>query len=184
MYAKDLVKIILEHPLGFNWSAQGLGMLRVYLCPEIRLHIWDRSLLAPGVSPVHTHPWDFHSLIIVGELNNQRFEEDPLGEPWQKVTIKCGENACSTSEPQLVHLQAKQVERYPTGTVYEQRADEIHRSLPEDGTVTIIRRRPLADPDHAAVYWRGKGLWVDAKPRAATENEILSVTKRTLDCWF
>lgn len=53
---KLFVKTILSNPENFKWSIQGLGMLRVYLSDEVRLHIWDSRFKVPGVSPLHNHP--------------------------------------------------------------------------------------------------------------------------------
>lgn len=76
------------------------------------------------------------------------------------------------------------IEIYTEGMSYKQTKDEIHYSIPEDGTVTIITRTFHEDRDHAMVYWRGKGGWVDAKPRPAEKNEVLLVAQRALEMWF
>src|SRR5579859_3298084 len=55
-----------------------------------------------------------------------------------------------------------------TGQTYHQEKDEIHESLPFDGTVTLVTRTFTADRDHARVFWRGTGDFVTAEPRAAT----------------
>lgn len=180
-----LVENILHHPHDFDWSIQGLGMMRVYLAPMVRLHIWDRSLWVAGVSPVHTHPWDFDSLIVAGRMHNRRYQSDEYdGQEWNRVKIKCGEDACTVEEPTKVILCEQPLESYGVNQRYTQSADEIHWSLPEDGTVTICTRIPKADRDHAFVYWRGKGPWVDAKPRPATPEEVHEIVNRSLAAWF
>jgi hypothetical protein len=180
---KLLVENILRHPTEFDWSVQGLGMMRVYLAPQVRLHVWDRALLVPGASPLHTHPWDFASTVVAGRMVNARFTEG-AGEEWNKVTIKCGENACTVGEAEVVRLLAGPYEIYGETAKYQQKSTEIHWSQPEDGTVTIVERVVKGDPDHASVYWRGRGGWVDAKPRPATPDEVLAVTDRALKTWF
>lgn len=188
MNVKLLVKNILQHPHGFDWSVQGLGMLRVYLEPEVRLHVWDRQLLVPGASPLHDHPWDFTSSIIAGRMVNTRFERMPdgsdVGEIWNCVEIKCGEGAHVVGDPKLVKLVRQGPEVYTAGEFYAQGAQEIHWSLPEDGTVTICNRVFKKDRDHAHVFWRGRGRWVDAEPRKATAVEVEGVTLRALETWF
>lgn len=185
-----LVENILKHPKDFEWSVQGLGMMRVYLSQAVRLHIWDSALKVPGVSPLHTHPWDMTSTVVAGRYKQHRYFEDSdpmareLGEEFNVVTIKCGENACTMEEPKKVRLIEAPLEIYKEGASYFQNNNEIHLSCPEDGTVTLVERTFKADRDHAKVFWRGKGDWVDAKPRPAEPHEVQEVTDRALRIWF
>jgi hypothetical protein len=182
-----LVKNILERPAGFDWSVQGLGMMRIYLSDEVRLHIWDSRLKVPAVSAIHSHPWDLTSLVVAGHYKQHRYVfpgRYDVGEEFQCATIKCGENACVTQEPETVALAEGSLEIYKAGQDYFQSKDEIHLSIPEDGTVTLVTRTFHADRDHAKVYWRGRGAWVDAKPRPAMEEEVKAVTQHALEAWF
>jgi len=182
---KLLVENILAHPREFNWSVQGLGQMRCYLAPQVRLHVWDRALLVPGVSAIHTHPWDFKSTIIAGRMVNRRFlVSKTAGTEYNRVRIACGENAHVVGEAEVVHLIEQNLEQYFENGFYFQKAEEIHVSLPEDGTVTIVERQPKTDTEHADIYWRGHGAWVDAKPRPATGDEVRAVTLRALETWF
>lgn len=185
-----LVENILKHPKDFEWSVQGLGMMRVYLSQAVRLHIWDSALKVPGVSPLHTHPWNMKSTVVAGRYKQHRYitelELNPLnkGEEFNMVEIKCGENACTMQEPQKISLVKCPLEIYKEGESYTQDSEEIHLSCPEDGTVTLVERTFKADRDHAKVFWRGKGGWVDAKPRPAEAHEVQDVTSRALRVWF
>lgn len=184
------VKHLMENPLGVKWQVQGLGMLRTYINKGLRLHIWDSSLRTPGVSPLHTHPWSLYSRIIRGEMWNHRYQEvdqysssHPM--EFNKVTITCGSEACTHGEPETVFLEGQHPELYCRGDSYHQKASEIHESLPTDGTVTLIQRFfDQKDEETAQVYWRGRGSWVDAKPRPATEDEVIQVLSRSLNTWF
>lgn len=189
MYTRLLVENILKTPLDFKWQVQGLGMMRVYLDGDKthRMHIWDSALRVPGVSALHNHPWDLTSLVVAGVYRQYRYTEPApkqQGEEYNKVTIKCGEGAFCKTEAEKVQLFQSYIESYKPNDTYGQLANEIHWSCPEDGTVTIVKRSPKADPDHAAVYWRGKGPWVSAEPREATKEEVVTVTKRALESWF
>ncbi len=187
-----MAREILAHPtpVARAWSVQGLGMLRLYLAPHIRLHVWDRQLLVPGASPLHTHPWDFESFVVAGQMMNRRYLEGSIPVPegslfrFNRVKIQCGEAAHAVGAAEQVALEERPYEYYTAGDSYRQQAEEIHWSLPEDGTVTICTRQFREDRDHAFVYWRGKGPWVDAKPRPATDDEVVDVCHRALETWF
>lgn len=186
-YTHLLVENILRHPLGFAWSVQGLGMMRIYLSESVRLHIWDSSLKVPGVSAIHSHPWDLKSAVVAGHYKQHRYVDSysrGAEQELQCATIKCGEQACVIADPVPVRLYEQPLEVYRAGESYGQTKDEIHLSVPEDGTVTLVTRTFHADRDHACVYWRGKGAWVDAKPRSATDEEIVAITTRSLETWF
>lgn len=189
MYTKILVENILKHPLQFDWSRQGLGMLRIYLSEEVRLHIWDSSLKISGASPIHDHPWDLESLIVVGRMRQHRYIIPEYNIPayaqkFNYAVFQCGEKAHTTETPTEVSLVEEPLEIYTEGMTYTQKKDEIHWSMPEDGTVTIVKRTFHEDRDHARIFWRGKGGWISAEPRPATKEEIELVTRRSLEMWF
>jgi hypothetical protein len=75
-----LVRTILEHPADYPWRMQDIGLLALRLDDrrECRLHVWDPESCV-GDPPVHDHPFDFTSTVIVGELVNTRYVEDPNG---------------------------------------------------------------------------------------------------------
>lgn len=187
---------ILECPKNFDWSVQGLGMMRLYLDPNhiYRLHIWDSSLKVPGVSALHTHPWDLESTVVAGVYKQHRYIETVkhLAHEWQrpleynKVGIKCGAGACLLAKPTKVLLSEQALETLYEDGVYTQRAEEIHLSVPEDGTVTLVKKTmaPGGNPDNAYVYWPGRGNWVSAEPRKATLDEIETICQRSLERWF
>jgi hypothetical protein len=187
---KLLVENILKHPLHFGWSVQGLGMLRTYLSQEVRLHVWDSSLKVAGASPYHDHPWDMDSLIVAGRYKQHRYVAPLPNDNWSvklkfnSAMIQCGEAAQVVENPVEVELIEQSLEIYSEGQTYHQDSKEIHLSCPEDGTVTLVTRTFKSDRDHATVLWRGRGGWASAKPRDATEGEILEVTKRALETWF
>lgn len=193
---KALVADLLEHPHSRAWTVQGLGMLRSYLngagAPkEYRLHVWDESLVVPHVSTMHTHPWDLHSLVIAGRLMNVRFETAPVessvfpaGGVYNRQAIRCGEGGGLEGDPDVITLYQQPAEIYGEGDVYTQTAHEIHVSLPDSGTVTMIKRSFGEDTEHAYVFWGPGEEWVSAEPRPATIEEIDFVTKRALERWF
>lgn len=189
-YDRLLIENILTKPHGFGWSVQGLGMMRMYLSDAVRLHIWDSALRVPGVSAIHSHPWDLQSRVIGGRYKQHRYQllapeaTHAYAEQFNVALIKCGENAGVVGEPTTLYMIEMPLEVYAAGEGYLQKQEEIHLSLPEDGTVTLVERTFHEDRDHAAVYWRGVGGWVDAKPREATKEEVEEITQRALRTWF
>lgn len=182
---KDLVKAILTSPHELEWQVQGLGMLRTYLSEERRLHIWDERLKFEGASEMHTHPWNFRSYVVAGVVHNFKYchSGNALGEEYNRQKIHCGVGGGLVGEPEKVHLISLPPERYVENETYKELAEEIHISIPADGTVTIVKREFLDDVDHAYVFWK-EGAWGTAEPREATKNEITNVCGYALQTWF
>lgn len=159
-------------------------MLRLYLSKEVRLHVWDSSFKVTNVSTIHDHPWEFDSIIIAGGLEQERFIESATGEAYSFSVLRCGAGNCERSTPKITHLQKQPKESYTEGDSYTQSREEIHNSIPLDGTVTIITRRFTSkDEDHARVFWK-EGDWVSAEPRPASVHEIKTITGKSLKLWF
>lgn len=176
-----------------EWTLQGLGMLRTYLDEErvYRLHIWSPAHAVENVSGLHTHPWDFRSTVIVGSVNNVLFMRTPNASldaegvlDMQQLRIKCGEGACSVSDPERVRLMRRPSIRWKEGESYFERAEEIHLSVPENGTVTIIERTFGQDVDHAYIFYPSGEQWVSAEPRKATPQEVRDICELALRKWF
>lgn len=188
---KTSIKQILEKAQHYEWSLQGFGMLRLYLTKETRLHVWSDTFAVPNVSDIHDHPWHFKSTVIAGSIRNTRFlpiiANDVSLPPSQRYLtrrILCGNGGCVMGEVSEVGLWTPGEEVYGEGFSYSQSASEIHRSEPADGTVTIITRTFLDDPDHANVFWRQGEEWVSAEPRPATPEEVKAITGNALRIWF
>lgn len=200
-FSKALVKGLLEQSAHLKWSVQGLGMLRLYLSTEMRLHLWHSSLRVPEVTEVHDHPWHFHSLVIVGRVKNERFfpssaqpgdewdyDNQFLGGPelYVKQQLLCGPGACTMSDPEdvILHKGLKASETCFPGDCYSQSKDQIHYTNAEDCTVTLVERKFEGDRDHANIYRRGGLPFVSAEPRPATREEVDLVVGETLRRWF
>lgn len=183
---KELVQAILEKPHEHDWTLQGLGMLRMYLSKERRLHVWDSQFAVDNVSEMHTHPWDFKSLVVAGKIRNYKYIEVPSDSnayEYHRQQIHCGEGGGLIGEPTTVQLEKLPEQIFVEKESYEEYADEIHISRPHDGTVTIVKRIFKDDIDHAFVYWKD-GDWVSAEPRKATYEEIETITQYSLNTWF
>lgn len=181
---RHVVKAILENPDNYHWTIQGLGMLRTYFSPELRLHVWSPEHELPKVTKAHSHPWDFESYVVAGRMTNIRFFENEYGAPFMAQVIKCGCDAYTVGEPEHRRFLKKHPEVYVEGDSYQQIASEIHCTIPDPGTVTIIRRQFGADVDHATVICPQGEPWVSAEPRPATLHEIHEITQNALKTWF
>lgn len=178
-----LVRSILERYSSYTWTVQGFGMARTKIADVGRIHVWDSRLRTQLVSDVHAHPWHLKSTIISGELINQRFAEASSGLPYMHSRIATGEGGGLVGEPEEVFLQADTPEFYPAGAVYQQTAQEIHRSIPMDGTVTLLERQMGEPLQETSVYWPRGGFWVSAEPCPAQDWQLSQVIKYALDRW-
>jgi hypothetical protein len=184
------VKKILQKAEHFDWSIQGFGMLRLYLSPEVRLHVWDPERAFPGVSTIHTHPWDFRSDIVSGSISDRTYvidseldRDSTTGGPYDtdpvmysKQRIVCGSGACPVGDAVDVSLRQRRADKaYVAGEGYYHDAREIHESLPGRGCVTLVKRRFKADTEHADVFFSLGTKWKSSEPRKATPAEIRSM---------
>ncbi len=169
-----------------DWTVQGFGFLRLRLDDATRLHVWDSRLRTPGVSDIHDHTqWAFTSQIISGSLINVRYDvvSEDRGQRHHMAVLNCGIGGGMAAGPAKdVNLLARQPELYLPGSSYRQEPDEVHRTMPVDGTVTLItqERRPV---DTARVFWPFGGAWGDAVPRQAEPDEIKEVVRFALSIW-
>lgn len=185
-FTKAVVKALLEHATEHTWTLQGFGMLRLHLSDEVRLNVWDSRYRVRDVSLIHDHPWDFSSLVVVGTLVNHRYIEPSdrtSGRQFHCGTIKPGPGGgLDKKTVRYMRIIHQGGELYHAGDSYEQTAKEIHKSMPDDGTVTLnIRKRKGAD--EARVFWELGTEWVSAEPRRAEAHEILDITRAALRGW-
>mgnify|MGYP001598856707 CR=1 FL=1 len=187
----ELVRKVLEHPEPYSWTLQGFGMLRMYLGEVGRIHVWCPARLAtPGVSDVHTHFWALKSTVVSGAVRNVRYSVRPAGpgdgaEPTHVgQLLRTGEGGGLTGEPQPVRLAQRSDESYRAGAAYEQSPDEVHRTLPSSGAVTVMERfeQRLAKKT-AWTFWPVGGEWVSAEPRLATADEVAAGCAEALRRW-
>lgn len=187
----ELVRYLLEQRNGLNrqhWTVQGFGFLRLRVSERLRVHVWHQRLRKAGVSDIHDHTqWAFDSLVLSGSLINVRYDvqENPVtgSQPYHEAVLKCGVGGGMVDgSVRLVHLQARAPEQYLPGMTYHQDPDEVHRTIPQDGTVTLICQARTAT-DTARVYWPAGGAWGDAEPRQAETWEIHDIVDYALKVW-
>jgi hypothetical protein len=175
-----LVRAILVHPEDHAWRMQEIGLLGLHLDDrrEYRLHLWDPTH-AGSESPVHDHPYDFTSTVVVGEMTNTRYEVDPDGADYRRIRYSpADEDARRTDAVRLSGAPTV----YKAGDEYAQHAPELHASAQLPGTVTIIRMafRPASELSVCTV---GDVPWVSGPARPATAGEVQRFTATALE-WF
>lgn len=177
---------LLEHAADavprHDWSIQGFGMLRLHLPGDCRLNVWNSRYRVLDVSLMHTHPWNFESLVVNGTVNNRRYLQDEDGDLYNSARIKPGPGGGVLQIEHAQRLLARPFERITTGGSYSQLAHEIHSSHPEDGTVTLNARERVGE-DVALVFWPATGKWVSAEPRRATREEVAAICGHALRVW-
>lgn len=171
---------IIEHPHSYEWTLQGFGMLRLYLSRDVRLHVWSPQHAVEDVSVIHDHPWDFESLVLCGSIRDIVYRE-AIGVPTHSgQRIRCGAGGHADGVQSDVRLFVESDETFAPGQIYRRSTDQLHESIPEPGTVTVITRTFMADPDHAHVYFALNTEWVSAEPRLATREEVEQITSAAL----
>jgi hypothetical protein len=197
---KPLVKAVLKSPQALDWTVHGIGLMLTYLDKEHRLHVFDQSLRVETVSPIHDHAWHLKSYIVAGILRQRRYDivaEAEGGAGWVSYRATGGRQIEKFKQASIntvgipiptpgpdVFVESGELEEYREGQSYHQHNDEIHETIPEDGTTTLVEREFARDIRSARIFWRGEGEWVSAAPRRATPNEIDYVTQRALTLWF
>jgi len=200
--SRAVIASLIHHSAASDWTLQGLGMFRLDVVDlSRRLHVWVPSMFAKkNVTTIHTHPWHFNSTIIAGALRNRLFteltkpEEVRNGVPYSKLEIECGLGGGASGPRVDASLFCHNEFSYRAGETYDLWSHEIHETIPEDGTITLIERRfpdkagvwgalrtiPLPDgprPHHAHVFFPTGTEWVSAEPRSATEDEVVEMKK-------
>ena len=184
---RELVRYLLtqwDRLPSTDWTTQGFGFLRLRAAPNLRVHVWHGALRVAGVSDIHDHAqWDFQSLILSGHIVNVRYCIGAQGLLHNMAQIVCGVGGgMEQTAPEPIRLSPGIPEIYASGDTYMQKAAEIHRSLPADGTVTLIRQ-VRTDVETARVFWPYGGEWVDAEPREAKTAEVRLAVEYALKVW-
>jgi len=177
---QTLVRNILEHAADYPWRTQDIGALGLWLDDQrsYRLHVWDPEG-ATSEPTVHDHPFDFTSTVIVGELVNTRYVEDPRGREYLRERYSPGnENERRADTVRLVGTSAT----LRAGARYGQRAHVLHDSRQVPGTVTVLHFDDVSYGDlrELTVCRRPGTPWVTGQARSATHDDVKRVTAAAL----
>jgi hypothetical protein len=170
--------MILVHAESFAWTMQDIGLLGLRLDErrEFRLHVWAPGD-AIGDPPVHDHPFDFTSIVVVGEMTNTRYDEDASGVEYHRVRYTPPDEQDRRTD--TVRLSATPT-TYTAGGQYSQLAHELHDTRPRPGTVTIFRMA-FKEVRELTVCSRAGAPWVAGQSRRATPREVKRITATALE---
>lgn len=173
------VLAILDKCDHYEWSVQGFGLLRLYVRNVGRLHIWDSLLRYTDVSMIHNHSWDLKSTVVSGKLTNRKYTIENHGSPYMTQRLVTGYQTELLTPPHEVGLLCQGSQLFLPGEAYHQYAHEIHETLAEDGTITMMERTET-EVGMADVYWPVGTSWGTATPRLATEYEVRTTVARAI----
>jgi hypothetical protein len=178
---KTLVKKILQAAEVFPWRMQSIGLMSLCLDDhrERVLHVWGPPSETIKEPPIHDHPFDFISTIIVGEITNTRYKEDSAGTKYFRFRYSPAEENSRQSD--TVRLSRTST-TYIEGGHYQQLAHDLHDSRQLPGTVTLLRRS-FKEVEKLTVCFSQPDLWISGKARPATYQEIKRMTSKALE-WF
>ena len=186
MDEKETLLDILKNPSNYEWEVQGLGMLRTYLNKDTRFQIWNKDLIVEDVTDIHTHPWDFVSLILQGKITNHIYKEYPEQVNDSKKYFRClittGEDAY-VKEKSEVYLLKYEKNTYPSGIYYIHKKHDPHKIKFKDGTITVLSKFNKNDESEAYTYVKDGNEWVSAMPRPAKDYEIHDTIKKALELY-
>lgn len=175
----SVVSTILRHAEDLPWRIQEIGLLGLWLDErrEYRLHVWGPNFSDDQDPPIHDHPYDFTSRIIVGELTNTRYVETAAGVEFDRFRYSPPDEEQRRRD--VVRLSAT-AETLGEGDGYDQLAHELHTSRQQPGTVTLLRCSWSA-PRELTVCVPQQAPWPSGRAREATPEEIASFTAQALE---
>lgn len=182
------VRHMLDHPYRFSWSFQGLGMYRVKLTEDVRVHIWMPSEANEGVSDMHTHPWSFRSLVLAGSIRDIVYQdvgrvEDGL--PARRHEVICGpDGGGALDDGKMTGLRPLSDQVHEAGTSYKLPWNLVHRSRPQvEGTVTVLLKTEKVSDDQACVYRWPHDPFGTAEAAPPTRDDIIRAAWTARQLW-
>lgn len=164
---RQSVKSVLENHQKHRWYETVDGVIATYFKNETALNIYqglDRS------NPyIHSHPFDFTSTIVTGEMRHTRYRLDPSGDEFQFQRRRITGEFFGATEDCV--LEAMPLETYLPGDTYSILSSEIHSVAPVDGSITLVVRDHFTSPTEFASYWPS------GKPTKKIENGSFAVRR-------
>jgi len=150
-----------------SWRHHGIGVLQGYIVedaePEVRMHVWARALLKPGMDlsgDIHDHRFDLVSHVLCGDVGHEEIipEEADDGE-WSMLKLtharaakETGYHGPTESVPGKFHIR-RSVHIIGEGYTYRFPAGRFHRSPLLDGVaVTCVEKHNQSDASARILY--------------------------------
>lgn len=153
--AHAALKALVLHAFpSIRWRHHGIGVLQGYLSehkdPEVRIHVWDPSLVKAGIvgnGDVHDHRFDMVSHVLVGHvLHEEWFPQADVDGDYTATLLTHARAAAETkfhgpTTPTHERFCAVQ-EMYmiPAGHLYTFPARSFHRSPVSGLAVTLVEK--------------------------------------------
>jgi len=136
----------IRHPLGFLCFPIERGERG--LC----VHAWSPlfACAEPTTSSIHTHSWDLISVVLSGELTNNRYAVTGR-EPTHRVfTVQTHDEYDELrATPQLVGCRQRASEVVSAGSAYEVPVGQFHATVADNAVTLAISSRRLGAGDQS-----------------------------------
>lgn len=185
-----------------EWRHHGIGVLQGYVRedvqPEVRIHVWSKRLLKPGMDAsgdIHDHRFDMISHVLLGTVLHESLiaTEDPNGDH-EMMSLTHARAAADTdyhgpTTPLTGRYSVdRQLFEIHEGCSYTFPAKKFHRSPfplnggPNDVVVTCIEKHNQQDAPARLLYPVANQpvMAFGHKPDAGVVQEILEIAKDRL----
>lgn len=153
-----------------KWRHHGIGVLQGYLSeasdPEIRLHIWSRRLLKPGMDisgDAHDHRFNMVSHVLCGVIFHEELTPVPADDGDHRMLSLTHARAAAdnnfhgpTTELGGTFKVHRRMHQIPAGSSYTFPALHFHRSPlfggMDDIAVTVIEKHQQQDVQARILY--------------------------------
>ncbi len=184
-----------------KWRHHGIGVLQAYVRedaqPEIRIHIWSKKLLKPGMDlsgDVHDHRFDMVSHVLYGAVAHESWIETPDEKgDHEMMTLTHARAAAETdyhgpTKPLTGrYFVDRQLYLIEAGKTYTFPAKKFHRSpfldyIFNDVVVTCVEKHRQQEAPARLLYpvHTPPVMAFGHKPDASVVQEVIELAKRRL----
>jgi hypothetical protein len=163
----SLRALVLDLMPSLSWRHHGIGCLQGYVIedvePEVRVHVWSRALVKPGMDEsggIHDHRFDLVSHVLIGTVGHEEVLpiEDADG-GWLMLALT---HARAARDSAYHGPTAPLPGRFDTlttnlflseGQTYRYPAGAFHRSIVMDGVaVTVVEKHRQSNAAARILY--------------------------------
>jgi hypothetical protein len=142
---------------GAQPRVHGNGFIQLDISPIVRLHVWNHPGIPQQRTPttIHDHRFGFTSVILRGKMLNRVYHEHLGIAPTHAVyesQPRIGEDTELTNTGLSTGLVFWGDQHLHVGESYIMRAGEIHESLPQGFTVTMMMKHGASEGNPGRVF--------------------------------